>query len=89
MNFLDEMGKEDVQQKKRRGKKHIVVDSEAATRYVAHHDRCDGKRVRPTWTAYSLTPEPTERSELDPMSNTPPFQELTGSWYLGSDRTER
>ena len=41
MNFLDEMGKEDVQQKKRRGKKFIVVDPEAVTRYAAHHDRCD------------------------------------------------
>ena len=43
MNFLDELGKEDVQQKKRRGKKLIVVNPEAATRYAAHHDRCDGE----------------------------------------------
>ena len=43
MNFLDEMGKEDVQQKKRRGKKFIVVDPEAAMRYASHHDRCDGE----------------------------------------------
>jgi hypothetical protein len=41
MDFLDKLGKEDVQQKKRRGKKFIVVDSEAATKYAAHHDRCD------------------------------------------------
>jgi cell division septum initiation protein DivIVA len=43
MNFLDELGKEDVQQKKRRGKKLIVVDPEAATRYATHHDRRDGE----------------------------------------------
>ena len=43
MNFLDELGKEDVQQKKRRGKKLVVIDPEAATRYAAHHDRCDGE----------------------------------------------
>ena len=42
MNFLEELGKEDVQLKKRRGKKLVVVDPEAATRYAAHHDRCDG-----------------------------------------------
>jgi hypothetical protein len=41
MDFLDELGKKNVQQKKRRGKKFIVVDPEAATRYAAHHDRCD------------------------------------------------
>ena len=38
MDFLDDLGKEDVRLKKRRGKKLIVVDSEAADRY---HDRCD------------------------------------------------
>jgi hypothetical protein len=43
MDFLDELGKKNVQQKKRRGKKFIVVDPEAATRYAAHHDRCDGE----------------------------------------------
>jgi hypothetical protein len=43
MDFLDELGKQDVHQKKRRGKKFIVVDPEAATRYTAHHDRCDGE----------------------------------------------
>jgi hypothetical protein len=43
MNFLDELGKDDVQQKKRHGKKLIVVNPEAATRYAAHHDRCDGE----------------------------------------------
>jgi hypothetical protein len=39
----DDLGKQDVQQKKRRGKKFIVVDPEAATRYAAHHDRGDGE----------------------------------------------
>jgi hypothetical protein len=43
MNFLDDLGKQDVQQKTRRGKKFVVVDPEAATRYAAHHDRCDGE----------------------------------------------
>ena len=43
MNFLEELGKADVQLKKRRGKKLVVVDPEAATRYAAHHDRCDGE----------------------------------------------
>jgi hypothetical protein len=43
MNFLDDLSKEDVQQKKRCGKKLIVVDPEAAMRYTAHHDRCDGE----------------------------------------------
>ena len=42
MNFLEELGKEDVQLKKRRGKKLVVLDPEAATRYATHHDRCDG-----------------------------------------------
>jgi hypothetical protein len=43
MDFLDDLGKEGVQQKKRRGKKLVVVDPEAADRYAdaAHHDRCD------------------------------------------------
>jgi prefoldin subunit 5 len=40
MDFLDDLGKEGVQQKKRRGKKFIVVDPEAADR-LANHDRCD------------------------------------------------
>lgn len=40
MDFLDEFGKQDVQQKKRRGKKLIVIDLEVADRLV-HHDRCD------------------------------------------------
>jgi hypothetical protein len=48
MDFLDELGKEDVQQKKRRGKKFIVVDSEAARRYAGHHERCDGEN-NPTY----------------------------------------
>ena len=38
MNFLEKLGKEDVEQTKRRGKKLVVVDPEAADRY---HDRCD------------------------------------------------
>ena len=38
MEFLDELGKQEVQQKKRRDKKLIVVDPEAASRY---HSRCD------------------------------------------------
>jgi hypothetical protein len=42
MDFLNDLGKEDIHQKKRRGKKFVVVDPEAATRYAAHHDRCDG-----------------------------------------------
>ena len=43
MNFLDELGKDDVDLIKRRGKKLVVVDPEAADRYAdaAHHDRCD------------------------------------------------
>lgn len=43
MDFLDELGKQDIQQKKRRGKKLIVANSEAATRYATNHDRCDGE----------------------------------------------
>jgi hypothetical protein len=54
INFLDDLGKEDVQQKKRRGKKIIVIDPKAATRYAAHHD-CyvviTGRVVRPTLKA--------------------------------------
>lgn len=42
MDFFDDLEKDDVQQKKRRGKKLIVVDPEAADRYAAYHDRCDG-----------------------------------------------
>jgi hypothetical protein len=38
MNFLDDLGKEDIKVKKRRGKKFVVVDPEAADRY---HSRCD------------------------------------------------
>ena len=41
MDFLDELGKKEVQQKKRRGKKLIIVDPAAADCYGAHHDRCD------------------------------------------------
>jgi hypothetical protein len=43
MDFLNKLSKEDIQQKKRRSKKFIVVDPEAATRYAAHHDCCDGE----------------------------------------------
>lgn len=38
MDFLADLGKEDVDLKKRRGKKFVVVDPEAAERY---HSRCD------------------------------------------------
>jgi hypothetical protein len=47
MDFLDDLGKQDTQQKKRRGKKFVVVDPEAATRYASHHDRCDGDSSPP------------------------------------------
>ena len=36
--ILEKLGKDDVEQTKRRGKKLVVVDPEAADRY---HDRCD------------------------------------------------
>lgn len=51
MDFLDELGKQEVQQKKQRGKKIIVVDPTAVDRYGAHHDRCD--------SAEETTPAPT------------------------------
>jgi vacuolar-type H+-ATPase subunit I/STV1 len=38
MDFLANLGKDEVEQTKRRGKKLVVVDEEAADRY---HDRCD------------------------------------------------
>ncbi|WP_211330678.1 hypothetical protein [Halalkalicoccus subterraneus] len=38
MDFLAKLGKDEVEQTKRRGKKLVVVDEEAADRY---HDRCD------------------------------------------------
>ena len=38
MDFLEKLGKDDVEQTKRRGKKLVVVEEEAADRY---HDRCD------------------------------------------------
>lgn len=44
MDFLDELGKEVVEQTKRRGKKLVVVDPEAAD---AYHDRCDGATEQP------------------------------------------
>jgi chromosome segregation ATPase len=40
MEFLDDLGKDAVQLKKRRGRKFVVVDRDAADR-LAHHDRCD------------------------------------------------
>ena len=44
MNFLEKLGKDEVEQTKRRGKKLIVVDPEAADRY---HDRCDRANEQP------------------------------------------
>ena len=41
MDFLEELGKEDVQLKKRRGQKFVVIDPKAADRYAAYHERCD------------------------------------------------
>jgi hypothetical protein len=38
MNFREQICKDEVEQTKRRGKKLVVVDPEAADRY---HDRCD------------------------------------------------
>lgn len=38
MDFLEKLGKDDVEQTKRRGKKLVVIDEEVADRY---HDRCD------------------------------------------------
>lgn len=37
MDFLDDLGKDDIKLKKHRGKKLIVVNPEAATRYTANH----------------------------------------------------
>ena len=47
MDFLDELGKDEVKLKKRRGKKFVVVDPEAADQY---HDRCDGVNKQPPTT---------------------------------------
>ena len=44
MNFLKKLGKDDVEQTKRRGKKLVVIDPEAADRY---HDRCDRGTEQP------------------------------------------
>ena len=44
MDFLEKLGKDDVEQTERRGKKLVVVDSEAADRY---HDRCDRPNEQP------------------------------------------
>lgn len=43
MEFLDRLGKDAVELRKRRGRKLIAVDPEAADRFasVADHDRCD------------------------------------------------
>lgn len=38
MDFPAKLGKEEGEQTKRRGKKLVVIDEEAADRY---HDRCD------------------------------------------------
>lgn len=47
MTFLDELGKDAVQLKKRRGKKLVVVGPEAAAR-LTHHDRCDQEVAQPS-----------------------------------------
>jgi hypothetical protein len=44
MNFLSKLGKDEVEQTKRRGKKLVVVEEEAADRY---HDRCDRDLEQP------------------------------------------
>ena len=44
MNFLEKLGKNDVEQTKRREKKLIVVDPETADRYL---DRCDRPNEQP------------------------------------------
>jgi hypothetical protein len=43
MDFLADLGKDDVELIKRRGRKPVVFDPEAADRLevAAHHDRCD------------------------------------------------
>lgn len=38
MDFLAKLGKDEVEQTKRCGKKLVVIDEDAADRY---HDRCD------------------------------------------------
>ncbi|WP_336365307.1 hypothetical protein [Halalkalicoccus salilacus] len=45
MDFLEKLGKDDVEQTKRRGKKLVVVDPEAADRY---HNRCDRPNEQPS-----------------------------------------
>ncbi|MFC6906838.1 hypothetical protein [Halalkalicoccus tibetensis] len=44
MDFLEKLGKDEVEQTKRRGKKLVVVNEEAAERY---HDRCDREIEQP------------------------------------------
>ena len=56
MDFLDDLGKQKIQQKKRRGKKIIVADPAAADRYGAHHDRCD--RAKETSPSSNVIAEP-------------------------------
>lgn len=41
MEFLDQLGKDDVELTKRRGRKLVVFDPTAADQYAAYHDRCD------------------------------------------------
>jgi chromosome segregation ATPase len=51
MNFREKLGKDEVEQTKRRGKKLVVIDPEAADRY---HDRCDrANEQRPTQSVMS------------------------------------
>ena len=45
MNFLEKLRKDEVEQTKRRGKKLVVIDEEAADRY---HDRCDRAKEQPS-----------------------------------------
>lgn len=59
MNFLKKLGKEDVEQTKRRGKKLVVVNPEAADR---DHDRCDqANKHTPCTECDVLTPNQHEQ----------------------------
>ena len=42
MDFLNDLGKDDVDLIKRRERKLVVIDPDAADRMMASHDRCDG-----------------------------------------------
>ncbi len=44
MDFLNKLGKDDVEQTKRRSKKLVIVDKNAAD---AYHDRCDREIEQP------------------------------------------